>query len=264
LNLAEWTEIQFVGCLLVYARIFTLLQTAPVFQNKSISGSLRSGLALFISLVVFPLVSRTINLEALNIGNFLLLLVQELVIGLSIGYVLSLAFAGIQLAGRFVETPMGLGMVNVIDPQYGGQVPIIGQIFQLIALWIFLVVNGHHLLFEFLLRSYRLLPMGAAININSGIEMIIKAFTGIFRLGLQVAIPIMGVLFLTDISLGVLARLIPQINVFIVGFPVKIFLGMVLLLLSLPVFVRWMAQFFSSIGNYWPEALRIINSLQGP
>ena len=261
MNLAEWTELQFVFYLLIYSRVFGLLQSAPVFQNKSISGFLRSGLALFVALVVFPLVTNFTNLRVTSISQFLFLVMQELLIGLTIGYILNLAFTGIQLAGSFIETPMGLGMVNVIDPQYGGQIPIIGQIFQLAALWLFLLVNGHHLLFDFLLMTYKLLPISKAININAGAAMILQAFGGIFWLGLQIAIPIMGVLFLTDIGLGVLSRLIPQINVFIISFPVKIFMGLVLILFSLPVFLRWLAQFFSSVGNYWPEAVSIIKSL---
>ncbi|HEY8344811.1 MAG TPA: flagellar biosynthetic protein FliR [Bacillota bacterium] len=263
MNLAEWTELQFVLYLLVYARVFGLLQTAPVFQNKSISGFLRSGLALFVSLVIFPPLANVTDLNLPHIGSFLLLVGGELIIGFTIGYILNLAFAGVQLAGSFIETPMGLGMVNVIDPQYGGQIPIIGQLFQLIALWLFLLVNAHHLLFDFLLMTYKLLPVGKALNINNGAAMILRAFGGVFWLGLQIAIPIMGVLFLTDLGLGVLSRLIPQINVFVISFPVKISLGLILILLSLPVFVRWLAQFFSSIGNYWPEAVSMIKSLAG-
>ena len=169
---------------------------------------------------------------------------------------MNLAFAGIQLAGSFIETPMGLGMVNVIDPQYGGQIPIIGQLFQLIALWLFLLVNAHHLLFDFLLMTYRLLPVGEALNISNGATMILQAFSGIFWLGLQIAIPIMGVLSDRPGPRGAV-RLIPQINVFVISFPVKISLGLVLILLSLPVLSGgWLSSFLPSanIGRR-PSAL---------
>jgi flagellar biosynthetic protein FliR len=153
---------------------------------------------------------------------------------------------------------MGFGMVNVLDPQTGGQMPIIGQLYYLTAIWLFLLVNGHHILLNVLAQSFKILPVGKLFYFTKGLPLIIKNFSQLFWLALQVAIPIIGVLFLTDVGLGVLSKLIPQINVFILGFPIKVFLGITLLILSLPVLLRWLAVNYSNTGSIWTELLRFI------
>lgn len=257
---SEWIEGKYLLFLLIFSRITGLLQSAPFFQSRSLPGYFRAGLALFISLILTPLFGE-MEVKVSHLLLFFLLVVRELIIGLLLGYVLNLAFAGIQLAGQLVEVPMGFGMVNILDPQAGYEVPIIGQLQHLTALWLFLLVDGHHMLFNLLVKSYQLLPLNAALQFKSGIELVIKAFSGMFWLGFQVALPVWGVIFLTDVGLGVLSRLIPQINVFIMGFPIKVALGLILLILGLPVFVQGLAQYFSPSGKIWSEAIRLLTLL---
>ena len=221
----------------------------------------RVSIALFLSFVFVPLVQPMIALPA-HFGILVFHLVQEFAIGLLMGFILYLTFAGLQLAGHLVERPMGFAMVNVLDPYTGTQMPIIGQLYYIIALWLFILVKGDHTLLNVLSQSYQLLPVGGEIIFAKGLPYILQAFSGLFWLAVQVALPIFGVLFLTDVGLGVLAKLVPQINVFFIGFPLKAFLGLTLIILSMPVLVRWLAEYFSTSGSVWTELLRFLKTIR--
>jgi flagellar biosynthetic protein FliR len=265
LDLARWSELKVALFMLVFMRNVGLLVGAPLFQSRNLPGMVRVSIALFLSLIFVPIIELRSGLPMNLLANLWLVifaLFQEFVLGLLMGYVLYLTFAGLQLAGQLVEVPMGFGMLNVLDPYSGNQMPIIGQLYYIIALWIFILVNGDHNLLNILAQSYRLLPVGEPIVFTKGLPYIIKAFSGMFWLAVQTALPILGVLFLTDLSLGVLAKLVPQINVFFFGFPLKVTLGLMLIILSLPIFVRWLAGNYTTEGSVWTELLRLLKTIR--
>ena len=237
-----------------------LLIGAPFFQSRNIPHTLRVSLALFLALLLVPLLAAAGTMP-LTFWQVAFQMGQELLLGIMMGYILYLTIAGIQLAGQIIEVPMGFGMVNVLDPQTGGQMPIIGQLYQIVAVWLFMLVRGDHLLVKVLTQSFKLLPVGQPLALMRGVPLVLRTFANLFILAVQIAIPIVGVLFLTNVGLGVLAKLIPQINVFFLGFPLKVFLGILLLILSLPVFTRWVAELFSANGRVWTELLRFLQAL---
>lgn len=260
MDLSAWTETKLILFVLIFMRNIGLLIGAPFFQSRNIPNALRISLALFLALLFLPLFKTSGTLPS-TFWQAAFLMVQEVLLGLIMGYILYLTFAGIQLAGQIIEVPIGFGMVNVLDPQTGGQMPIIGQLYQLVAVWLFLLVKGDHVLIKVLTQSFKLLPVGAPLAFSKGLPLVLRTFSNLFILAIQIATPIVGVLFLTNIGLGVLAKLIPQINVFFLGFPLKVFLGMLLLILSLPVFIRWLAEIFSADGRVWTEILRFLRAL---
>lgn len=236
--------------LLVLGRTSGLMLTAPFFQGRTLPPMIRAGIVLLLTLVLSPVIG--IQPGDWSQGSLWLLSVAgEVVTGLTMGYLMNLLFAAVQLGGQLIEVPMGFGMVNVLDPQTGGEMPIIGQVYQILVLWLFLIFQGDHLIIRALAKSYDLVPPAAFVVTTMGVKSIVKAFGGMFVLGVQIALPIMGVIFLADITLGIISRLIPQINIFMNGFSVKIFLGMVLLILTLPIFVRLAANFASPSGDIW-------------
>src|SRR5690554_433216 len=123
------------------------------------------------------------------------MVVQELLTGLLMGFVVNIIFAAFQVAGQMIEVPMGFGLVNVLDPMTGVQMPLVGQVKHVIALWVFLLVNGHHTLIRALMESYRLLPAGKPPFLTHGVESLVKVFCGMFLLAFRIALPIVGVLF---------------------------------------------------------------------
>ncbi|HBR28973.1 MAG TPA: flagellar type III secretion system protein FliR [Firmicutes bacterium] len=265
MDLARWSEMKIALFMLVFFRNIGLLIGAPLFQSRNLPGMVRVSIALLLSFIFVPLIETRGGLSPNLLNNLWLVvfaLLQEFALGILMGYVLYLTFAGLQVAGQLVEVPMGFGMLNVLDPYSGNQMPLIGQLYFIVGLWIFILVKGDHTLLNILAQSYRLLPVGEPIFFTKGLPYIIKAFSGMFLLAVQAALPILGVLFLTDVSLGVLAKLVPQINVFFLGFPLKVSLGLTLLILSLPVFVRWLAGNYSTEGSVWTELLRLLKTLR--
>ncbi len=257
MTILDWTEQAFILFLLVTLRITGLLTTAPVFQSRNLPVLVRLGLTFFISLVLTPVIPGTVGVSSLPVLGLLAL--QEILVGLVMGFMVNMALAAVQVAGQLIDVPMGFGMVNVLDPQLGIRMPVIGQLQQVIALWAFLLVDGHHVLFRALAESYRLLPVGGTPFFFHGTALVVRGFSAMFLLGFTIALPIVGVLFLTSIGLGILVRLIPQVNVFMVGYPLKILLGFILLWLSMAVFCRWFAGYLSGSGEIWRELLRLIS-----
>ncbi|HHT48642.1 MAG TPA: flagellar type III secretion system protein FliR [Firmicutes bacterium] len=261
MDLATWAEMKITLFMLVFFRNIGLLVTAPLFQSRNLPRMVRVSIALFLSFIFTPLL-EPLSTQPTNFAFLAFGLLQELALGLLMGYILYLTFAGLQLAGQLVERPMGFSMVNVLDPQTGSQMPIIGQLYFIIALWLFILVKGDHSLLTVLNHSFRLLPVGEEIVFAKGLPYLLRAFADLFWLALQVALPIFGVLFLADIGLGVLAKLVPQINVFFLGFPLKVCIGLFLLILSLPVFIRWLALNYSANGSVWTELLRFLKTIR--
>lgn len=261
MDLATWSEMKITLFMLLFFRNLGLFTGAPFFQSRNLPSQVRIGIALFLSFIFLPVVKPMGALPA-HFGLLLFYLLQEFALGLLMGYILYLTFAGLQLAGQLVEMPMGFSMVNVLDPHTGSQMPIIGQLYYIVALWLFVLVKGDHTLISVLSQSYQLLPVGGEFFFAKGLPYILQAFSGLFWLAIQVALPIFGVLFLTDVGLGVLAKLVPQINVFFIGFPLKAFLGFTLLFLSMPVLFRWLAEYFSTSGSVWTELLRFLKTIR--
>jgi len=220
--------------LLVLTRITSFMVTIPLFSYRTIPNRLKIGLSFFLSLII----TMTLNVPTIELSSlFIMLLMKEVLIGLLIGIVAFMIISAVQLAGSFIDFQMGFAIANVIDPQTGVQSPIIGQLFNILALLFMLSTNAHHLLINGIINSYQYIPIDQlSVQFSSGqvVETVIIAFQNMFLIALQMALPIVGSLFLVDVALGIVARTVPQLNVFVVGLPLKIGISflMILLLLS--------------------------------
>jgi len=157
-------------------------------------------------------------------------------VGLTIGYIATLIFIGILVATKIIDFQMGFGIANVIDPVTNIQVSIVGEFHYILALMFFLVINGHHLLFSALAQSFNVVPL-ATFEISAHlIANINQLFAEVFVIALKIGAPTIGALFMASLILGVIARTMPQINVFIVGMPLKIGIGFAMLIVTMPFF----------------------------
>lgn len=219
---------------LVLVRISSFLVTAPVFSSKGVPAQFKLGLSLFLSLIIFSSVSLNVNPVTLD-GSYITFIIQEAIIGLIIGWVAQVMFSSIQVAGAFVDMQIGFAMANVIDPQTGASSPLMGNFKYTFAILLFLSIDAHHLLLDGILSSYQTLPLTGdwfqQLNNESVLTFIITIFTQMFVIAFKISAPIVITLFLTDVSLGILARTVPQLNVFVVGLPLKVLVNFFLLLL---------------------------------
>jgi flagellar biosynthetic protein FliR len=175
--------------------------------------------------------------------------ISEVILGVIIGLSVRMVFSGIQLAGQLAGFQMGLAIANVMDPVTSTQASILAQINNLIAMLIFLSMDAHHWLFRALVESFRMVP---PFNVQFGSSVIFQLMGlggKLFVIAIQVAAPIMAALLLTSVVFGLMARTVPQMNVFIVAMPLKIIVGLLFLALSLPYWVPFLGQLFITMGN---------------
>lgn len=249
MNFEQIFGVTYSQILLSFARASGLMMTAPIFQSRNIPPQVRVVLAFGLALVVAPFVVGAGDFHRFTFGMVVFTLLQEVLIGLIMGYMVYLPFYAIQIAGHFFDVPMGFGIVNILDPTTGAQMPLLGQLNFIVASLIFLAIDGHHVVITSFIQSYRVVKPGMLLFKKETVGVFVMAFSNMFYLGFKIGIPIMGTIFLVDVAMGIIAKLIPQVNVFIIGFPIKILLGLIMLIFFIPVFVLLIEATFSNSGD---------------
>ena len=230
--------------LLIIARVSAFFVVLPLFSHRTIPASHRIAFAVVLSWMMY----YTLDVEPFEInGDYILLIIKEVIFGLFIGLLAYIIMSAVQIAGGFIDFQMGFAMANVIDPQTGAQSPLIGQFLNTLALLLLLALNGHHLLLDGIFYSYQFMPMEMiwpAFGQENYVEFIMKTFAGVFAVAFQMSIPIVATLFLVDIALGITARTVPQLNIFVIGYPIKIAVGFLVLLVMMGVLMAVVQEMF--------------------
>ena len=191
---------------------------------------------MLLAILIFPFVSSGSFLSPGSLWELLGIGLTEFLLGLLIGFMFYMLMVAVQFAGGIVGFQVGFAIVNVIDPTTSQNVSIIGQFQYLLATLLFLMMNGHHMVLSGMLDSFTLVPLGMVKFQFTGATEIVRLSAGVFILAVKIASPVMLALFLTDTALGIIARTVPQMNVFIVGFPLKIGIGLFVVGLTVPIF----------------------------
>ena len=238
MDVLELMQNHIIYALLIFTRISGIFTLAPVFDRKTIPLYIKAGLSLIFTLILFPLLVQTSTPQfQFTVLSFAFSVIGEFLFGLVFGFAASLIFSAVQIAGQLLDTQIGFGIVSVFDPQSQQQVPLIGNFKYLLALLLYLSTNGHHVLLSALFNSFKIIPI-MQMNFNPEIvPFIVDLFVGVFIVAFKISLPVLISLFLTDVALGILARTMPQMNIFIVGVPGKIVVGIFVLSLALPVYV---------------------------
>ena len=235
--------------LLIFIRMLSLFVITPVFGRKEMPAYMKIGFAFFCTIIIAPMMSNT-ELEYSNIIEFAGLVLKEMLVGLIMGYVSFLVFSALYVAGQIMDMQIGFGMVNVIDPMMGGQVPMMGNFFYILTALFFLMIDGHHILFKALFESYSIIPLGGFAFSATLVTNIVNIMAVTFLIGVQISIPILAALLMTEVGLGILSRTVPQMNVFVIGMPLKIGLGLLTLYFMFPVFFKVMLVLFDKMYAY--------------
>lgn len=242
--------------LLIFARMGGLVMTAPVFSSHRVPPQLRAAISVIMTMIVFPLV-KPIPIEN-SIINFGLLVVNEVIIGLVLGFTANMIFMVIQVAGELQDTQIGFGFAGVVDPNMGQSSAIIGQL-QMIMMWIiFVAANGHHFLLKAVAESFILIPPGlGAFNVE-GVNRMVTISAEMLMLAIKIGAPVVAAVLVADMAMGVLQRTAPQLNLMAVGFQVKIVVGVAVLILAMPMIVSmqydlvdYMARIFNEMMSYF-------------
>lgn len=259
----HWTDV--MTFLLVLGRTSGVVMGSPFWGGASSPRLVRVVLTMGLSVAVYPFALPAAGAPEsppFSLLTLLLALGREVLIGLSVGWMAQLLFAGVRMAGHYIEVKMGLGLTQLVDPHDGGQTSLMSALLDLIASLAFLAVNGHHLLIRALVSSYRLVPLvdgarpeSTVFDAAGGVtpvllRMLVESAGTIFPMALRVSAPIVIGSLLADVVLGVISRMVPQLNLFAVILPAQFAFGLLLFFLALPLLVWFCVDQLAVIGDH--------------
>lgn len=223
--------------LLIFVRIVTIISLLPIFGADSLPVQLKVGFSFLLSIILFNMIIVSVPpIQAFSWGTMVFMVIKEVLVGLTIGFASTTLFSAVQFAGRMIDTEMGFVMVESFDPLTNESVTVMGQFQIVLFTLLFLLFNGHYFFILAIQKSFELIPLTGA-NFASGplVIQVSKMISNIFVLSIKFSAPIFITLFLTTISLGVVARTVPQMNVYFVGMPLKIMIGLGVTFITLPL-----------------------------
>lgn len=225
----------FYTFLLVFARIGGVIVAAPVLGNQAIPRPLKAGLTLIFALAITPMAASMTGPIPTHIFLFIAAVAKDALFGMALGYISRILFSAVEMAGYFADTQMGFGFVNLVNPFSEHQESILSSFQFQLAITVYLLANGHLILLGSLVESFGILaPGNVSPNAAFGM-MVLPLLRLMFILALKLAMPALGVLMVVDVAFGLMARAVPQLNVFLVGTPAKIIIGVTVVALTMPV-----------------------------
>ncbi len=256
-NLLNYDASHLLAFILVLIRVGGIISTAPVFGSSNTPPQMKVVMSFMLALILYPFIP-SITVFPNRPDHYIVLIASELLIGMVLGIIARFLFGAVEFAGTVIGFQMGLGMANVFDPQSQEQISLVGRFESTTATLIFLAMDGHLIVLQALVRSYSVLPPGGS-NINRPlIEKLTELSASIFVIGLQIGAPLIVALFLANAVVGLLARSVPQIQVFVVGFPLTLMLGFLFMLFGMPFFAQAVHQMFEMLDTQYLEALMLL------
>ena len=226
-----FTDTYIVGFILLFFRFAALFIAVPIFSHQRIPVSIKAAMAFLFTVVFYP---SMLPIEiAINVPSIVMAILSELFFGLAIGIILQLAYNVITFAGGIISFMMGFSMASAIDPQSGISMPIISQFLSLMGLMILFSIDLHHWMLLFINSSLSSVPLGGFIMSENLFDYIIHATSKMLVVGFMIAFPIIALSWLADIIFGMLMKTMPQFNLLIIGFPIKIMVALVVLIATL-------------------------------
>ncbi|MFQ5469311.1 MAG: flagellar biosynthetic protein FliR [Gammaproteobacteria bacterium] len=217
-------------------RIGALIIVAPIFGTHSVPRNVKMGFAVILTLAIVPVLPPAPIIDPLS-ADGLLITIHQVVIGLSMGFMIKMVFSALETGGHVVGQTMGLGFAQMVDPASGVAVPVMSQFYTVMATLVFLALNGHLILIEVLVESFHTMPIAAASMPVDGIWSLVSWASWIFSGAVIIALPAVSALLLVNLAFGVMMRAAPQLNVFAIGFPLSLTLGFVFIFVTLPIFL---------------------------
>ncbi|MDA8335210.1 MAG: flagellar biosynthetic protein FliR [Peptococcaceae bacterium] len=248
---------QIITFILILIRVSTFLMAAPFFSMQFIPGRVRLGLALALSVALFPFVAGVSPNVPGGIWGYALAAVSEAGVGLGLGYAAGFVFTAITVAGQYMDLQTGFAMANLVDPSTNLNTTILAQFLYFLGMVIYLDSGGQLLLIADLARSYQLVPLAAAGLTGVATRELVRIFAQMFVLALQMAAPLVAVLLIIELVLGFLGRAAPQVNVFMLSFSINVAAGLITLAIILPMLAAYMTHLFDVMNG------QVLNFLRG-
>ncbi|MGB6538325.1 MAG: flagellar biosynthetic protein FliR [Xanthobacteraceae bacterium] len=233
--------------LLVFARIGTMLMLLPGLGEQNISSRIRLTVALVLAAVLLPLHRSAYHIDTAALGPVIVMLVEEILIGAVLGLTARLTISALDVAGSVIAQQLGLGFVTAIDPTQGEQGALVGNFLNLLGLTLIFATNMHYLVIAALNDSYNVFAPGEVPAVGDVAALITQTVAGAFRIGIQLSAPFLAFGLLFNIGLGVLSRMMPQMQVFFVALPLSIMIGLLLLVLGLGAMMGFFLHYAAGV-----------------
>lgn len=240
--------------LLPFFRVSAFIVAAPVFSTGMVPTRIRLIIAVAISIAIFPGLTPTNQIDPVSLDMFLMIL-QQILIGVSLGFVMQFIFAAVVNGGQLIGMQMGLGFAQMMDPQTGVNVPVVSQFYNIIAVLLFLSINGHLVLLQIVGESFELIPVDGSGLSMSGIEALVFFSSWMFSGALIMVLPAVVSLLMINMVMGVITRATPQMNIFAVGFSLTITAGFIVIMVTLSTALPQLAMLFNEGFLFMRELL---------
>jgi flagellar biosynthetic protein FliR len=253
-----WVIVGFVLTL----RLSILAAVLPLLSGLSVPPIWRLALAACLAATTAPAVAADLPPGSFDLSwtGLAAEALRSLAVSALLAFVVGIPFAAVRFAGTMIGVQIGFGMVNTLDPQSGGQLSVLANLYYLLAVLLFFALDGHHTLVGAMVQSCRIVPPFAPVEVSAGSWLTVENFAAFFAIGLRVAAPVILVLLMVSVAMGFIVKTVPQFNILVVGFPIKIAVGLAALGVSLTFFGQ---VFQSLVGGMEQELGSLLGALQG-
>ena len=246
---------EFKSFFLILIRISVILFMFPIFSSRLIPVLAKAGLAFIITIILFPVINNKMVEFPDTLWGMSQVMITEFIIGMILALLVQVFFEGIRMMGQLVGFQTGFAITNILDPQSGMQVSILSNMAYLVAMTLFLILNGHHILLSAMRESFEIINVGS-LSLNRQIfQKIIDTSADMFVIAIKIGAPAIAVLLFTKVVFGLITKLIPQMNIMIVAFPVQIVIGLIFFGISLHVLLRFMERYVGGLDSMLISAM---------
>ena len=234
--------------MLIFFRIIAMIIALPFIGSSSVPNWAKIGLAFFMSLIIYPLVVKTQIIPHLTLPELILAVISQVLIGIIFGFLVLIIFTGVEVAGQLISIQVGFGMISLINPLISNQqVSLISNLQNYVALIIFIQTSAFFFVIEGIYRSFQTIPL-TFVNFSPHIfQYLVLRSNDIFLIGLDLSIPIVLVAIILNVIIALMGRIAPQFNIFAVGFPITIAVGLIMLYVTVPYFTDYVMQSFGGL-----------------
>lgn len=233
--------------MLVFARIGAMVMLLPTLGEANIPARIKLGIALLLTMIILPLHRAAFHVDTQSLAPMAVLMAQEIFIGVVLGATARVTLAALQVAGFIIAQQLGLGFVTAVDPTQGQQGVLVGNFLSLLGVTFLFATDSHHLVIAALSQSYDIFAPGALMPSGDVAALAVRAFAGAFKVGVQLAAPFLVFGLVFNIGLGILARLMPQMQVYFVGVPLSILFGLLILLIAIAAMMGVFLDYFTGV-----------------
>jgi flagellar biosynthetic protein FliR/FlhB len=243
---------------MVFLRMLAFCSTVPIFYPKGTPTTMKIFIAGILSFLIAPTIDTTSLLEVNSNSYLIIFMINEVISGLLMGLVTNTVFNIMKMAGQLMDTSVGLGMINLFDPNTNTNSTLIENLIYWISLMIFFIIDGHHLLIRLLIQSFKSIGLGQSILSLGSIWVAVDSMISCFTIGVKIAIPIVLIILITEIVLGLISRTVPQLNIMILGLPVKLLVGLTAIMLAFPTIFKGIVLAFDKLPDIFNNLFKAV------